>query len=103
MGSSKDNITVDPGIGFAKRFEDNIAIIKNIESFKKIGYPVLIGYSGKSFLGTITNKETEDRLSASLSAGIMSALYGADILRVHDVGETSDALKVLNALKTSGD
>lgn len=98
-GISKDRITVDPGIGFGKRLEDNLEIIKNIETFKESGYPVLIGHSRKSFLGLLTDREPEERLSSSLAAGLISAVYGADILRVHDVKETADTLKVLKALK----
>ncbi len=97
-GIEKDRITLDPGIGFGKRLQDNLAIIKNIESFKESGYPVLIGHSRKSFIGIITGRETEDRLEGSLAAGLLSAVNGADILRVHDVKETSDTLKILKAV-----
>ncbi len=97
-GIDKDRIILDPGIGFGKRLGDNLEIIKNIETFKKSGYPVLIGHSRKSFLGLISGKDTEQRLASSIAAGLMSALYGADILRVHDVDETADSLKVLKAV-----
>ena len=100
-GIKRDRITLDPGIGFGKRLEDNLDIIKNIETFKKSGYPVLIGHSRKSFLGLITGREAEERLASSLAAGLMSAVYGADILRVHDVKETADTLKVYSSVKNA--
>ena len=98
-GIKKEQITLDPGIGFGKRLEDNLEIIKNIETFKKSGYPVLIGHSRKSFLELITGRNTEERLASSLAAGLMSAAYGADILRVHDVKETVDTLKVFSSVR----
>ncbi len=100
-GIRKEHITLDPGIGFGKRLEDNLAIIKNIETFKESGYPVLIGHSRKSFLGMLTGKEPEDRLESSIAAGVMSACYGADILRVHDVRETADSLKIFRAVTSA--
>ena len=98
QGIEKDRIILDPGLGFGKRLQDNLAIIKNIESFKESGYPVLIGHSRKSFIGILTGREPEDRLEGSLAAGLLSAVNGADILRVHDVKETSDTLKILKAV-----
>ena len=98
-GISSDRIIIDPGIGFGKRLQDNIDIIKNIETFRETGYPVLVGHSRKSFLGMLTDREPEERLGASLAAGIISAVNGADILRVHDVKETSDTLEIFRALK----
>ena len=100
-GIKADRVIIDPGIGFGKRLQDNLAIIKNIETFKESGYPVLIGHSRKSFIALLlgTGSDPEERLSASLSAGIISAANGADILRVHDVRETADTLKILNAVR----
>ena len=100
-GINRENIIIDPGIGFGKRLEDNLSIIKNIETFRDSGYPVLMGHSRKSFIGIVTGRETDDRLAGSLAAGIISAINGADILRVHDVRETVDTLKILKAVNNT--
>lgn len=97
----KENIIVDPGLGFGKRtgrgIEDNCEILKRLSELKELGYPVLVGASRKTFIGNICGgKEQlppEERLGGSLSAAIVATLNGADILRVHDVGETKRCLK----------
>lgn len=96
-GVSKERIIIDPGIGFGKRCSDNIALLKHLDLFKKFGFPVLAGYSRKSFIGEITGRDTEERLPGSLAAGIVALLKGADILRVHDVKETVDTVKMADA------
>jgi dihydropteroate synthase len=85
---------VDPGLGFGKRFEDNVELVKNIHVFRDLDCPVLIGASRKSFLGQITGQEVASRLSATLSVNYIALQRGADILRVHDVGEHRDMIKV---------
>ncbi len=98
-GIDPDRIIVDPGIGFGKTLEHNLALLRGLGRIKKIGKPVLIGTSRKSFIGTITGKETGDRLlgtAASVAAGIMN---GADIIRVHDVEEMLDVARVVDAIK----
>jgi len=107
-GIKKDKIIVDPGIGFGKRtgsgIEDNCTILANLKEFKKLGYPVLVGPSRKTFIGNISDKKrlvSSDRLEGSIAAAVMSAVNGADIIRVHDVRETKRALNVLNCLKKS--
>lgn len=97
-GIRKEKIFLDPGIGFGKRQQDNLDLLKGIPELKETGYPVLIGLSRKRFIGNITGKEAEDRLAGTISANLYSAMQGADILRVHDVAETVDALKVMKAL-----
>ena len=96
-GIDESKITIDPGLGFGKTADDDIAIINSIAYLKKLGFPVLIGHSRKSFIGTITGKNVEERLAGSLAAGIVSLINGADILRVHDVKETSDTVKIVDA------
>lgn len=96
-GVKKENITVDIGIGFGKTAEENISLINQLAFFKEKGFPLLIGHSRKSFLGYITGKEVEERLASSLSAGFIAMMRGADILRVHDVEETADTVKVFKA------
>ena len=92
-------IILDPGIGFGKRQQDNLAILKGIPRFKEAGYPLLIGASRKSFIGNITGKPVEHRLIGSIAVNFYAALLGADILRVHDVAETREALQILAALE----
>jgi dihydropteroate synthase len=96
---SPDKIIIDPGIGFGKRLEDNLAIINSLERFSHLGYPVLVGLSRKSFLGTLTGTEVDDRLTASVAANMYCSLHGAAILRVHDVRETIAMLDVLSAIE----
>jgi len=97
-GIERRNITLDPGIGFGKRLEDNLAILKELESFKQLGCPILMGASRKSFIGRIDGSTADDRLGGSLAAALWSAAKGVDILRVHDVSETVQALRVWEAM-----
>lgn len=99
QGMKKENIILDPGFGFGKSVQDNLTLLKNLNTLCALNYPVLAGLSRKSMLGDITGKKTEKRLSASISAALLAAQQGAKIIRVHDVDETSDALKLLNAIQ----
>ncbi|HOT59928.1 MAG TPA: dihydropteroate synthase [Spirochaetia bacterium] len=98
-GIVRDAIVIDPGIGFGKRLDDNIALMQHIPDFVATGYPVLIGISRKSTIGAITGKDPHGRLPGSLGAACWAAEHGAAIIRVHDVAETVDALKVYLAFK----
>lgn len=98
----KENIIIDPGIGFGKRLEDNLLIMNNIERFNDLGYPVLIGLSRKSFLGAITGADADERLTESLAANMYAAMNGAAILRVHDVAETVRMLDIISAIEGAG-
>ena len=102
FGIAEHNIIIDPGIGFGKRLEDNLMILKNLERFKALGYPVLIGLSRKSFIGAVTGADIEDRLAGTIAANMYSAMHGADILRVHDVRETAWMLDILSAIEGAG-
>jgi dihydropteroate synthase len=93
-----NKIIIDPGIGFGKRFEDNLLLLNNLDSLKFLASPLMVGASRKSFLGQILNKNVDQRLFGSLSVAVLSAIKGADIIRVHDVAETKDALKVMEAI-----
>jgi dihydropteroate synthase len=98
-GVPHDAIILDPGIGFGKRVSDNLALLRGIPQLKRLGYPVLIGLSRKGFLGSVTGgKPVDERLAATIAANAFAALAGADILRVHDVAETSDMRRVLEAI-----
>jgi len=94
-GVSASRIVVDPGIGFGKRLEDNLALLKNIDALKHLGYPVLIGASRKNFLGLSLGREPDQRLAGSLAVAAHCWLEGVDLIRVHDVTETADLFKTL--------
>jgi dihydropteroate synthase len=100
-GVSKEKIIIDPGIGFGKRLIDNLAIIKNISIFKKLGCPILIGTSRKSFIGMVTGnmKNSDKRIGGSIASSIYAMLKGVDILRVHDVAATVEAVKVIKSIE----
>jgi dihydropteroate synthase len=91
-------IILDPGIGFGKRLEDNLTLIRCCETFKQFGLPVLVGTSRKSFLGLITGRPEDQRLAGTLATVQSLVQKGVNILRVHDVQETKDFLKVIKAL-----
>lgn len=93
-------IILDPGIGFGKTQYQNLAALNGISRLKTLGFPVLVGASRKSIIGTITGNPVNDRLAGTLAAHLHAVFLGADIIRVHDVKEHHDALKVINALKT---
>ena len=87
------------GFGFGKSLEHNLKMLADFESFPNLGYPVLAGISRKSMIGKITGKETNERVAPSIAAAIMAADRGAKIVRVHDVSETVDALKLWEAVQ----
>ncbi len=94
-----DQIILDPGIGFGKRYEDNLEIIKNIEKFKEFGLPLLVGHSRKSFIGRLLNKvDPKERLTGTLAVTAYLTLKKVDILRVHDVKENFEVVRVITNL-----
>ncbi|MDP1853830.1 MAG: dihydropteroate synthase [Candidatus Omnitrophota bacterium] len=97
-GISSDKIIIDPGIGFGKTLEHNMEIIRRLAEFKKMGFPVLIGTSRKSFIGQILNKEPQGRLMGTAASIALSIANGADIVRVHDVREMHDVVKIIDAI-----
>ena len=96
-GIVEDAIWVDPGIGFGKTDEHNLSLIRELERLSELG-PVLLGVSRKSMFGRLLGRETSQRLSGSLAAGLIGVQRGARILRVHDVGPTRDALEILRMI-----
>lgn len=84
-GIKENNIIVDPGIGFGKTYEHNILIMKNLDAFKKLGYPLLIGVSRKSIVGLTLSLPVNERLEGTIALNVAGILKGADIIRVHDV------------------
>jgi dihydropteroate synthase len=99
-GVKKNQIIIDPGIGFGKTLEHNISILSNVAFFKKAGYPVLVGPSRKAFIGTLLN-ESNPQKRVWGTAGAIAALAAqkTDIVRVHDVKEIAQLLKIFEAVK----
>lgn len=94
-GIDRRRICVDPGFGFGKTVEHNYALLRNIAAMRQeLGLPVLAGLSRKSMLGAVTGKPVDQRLAGSLAGALAAVANGAGIVRVHDVAETIDALKV---------
>ena len=93
-----NKIIIDPGIGFGKRVEDNLHLLRDLKDFTFLNKPILMGTSRKSFIGKVLNREVDDRLFGSLTTQILAVQNGADIVRVHDVKATHDALKMLKAV-----
>lgn len=98
-GVGKRRICIDPGFGFGKNFEHNLTLFKNLQFLKeRLDMPVLVGVSRKSMIGQLTGKPVQERLAGSVAAALCAATRGAEIVRVHDVAATVDALKVWRAL-----
>lgn len=102
-GIEKQRLIVDPGFGFGKSLEQNYSLLAHLDSFHDLGLPILAGLSRKSMLGNLLNREVDQRLAGSLASAIIARQKGAQIIRVHDVKETVDALKVLNAVQQQGE
>jgi dihydropteroate synthase len=97
-GIAKQNIVLDPGFGFGKTLQHNLDLFNSLPGLVATGYPLLVGVSRKAMIGQLTGKGVSDRVPGSITAATLAALKGAAIVRVHDVAETRDALKVASAL-----
>jgi dihydropteroate synthase len=98
-GIEAGRIILDPGIGFGKRLQDNLLIVKHLSSFRSLGFPVLIGLSRKSFLGQVTGEPVEGRLAATVAVNALAMMNGADIVRVHDVRQAVETARVVEAVR----
>ena len=98
-GIDFESIAIDPGIGFGKTLTNNVDLITKLDQLKVLGKQILLGVSRKSFIGDILNLEPAERLEGSIAAGIVGIINGANILRVHDVGSTIRAVRVVKALR----
>ena len=98
-GIDFESIAIDPGIGFGKTLTNNVDLITKLDQLKVLGKQILLGVSRKSFIGDILNLEPAERLEGSIAAGIVGVINGANILRVHDVGSTMRAVRVVKALR----
>jgi dihydropteroate synthase len=99
-GIAHNRLCIDPGFGFGKTVEHNLALLRNLDKIRSaLDLPVLVGMSRKSMIGAITGKPVEQRLAGSIAAALAAAEQGAYIVRVHDIAETVDALKVWQAVR----
>jgi dihydropteroate synthase len=103
LGIDAERIVVDPGFGFGKTMAHNVTLHRRIPRLCQLGYPVLVGWSRKSALGTITGRPVHQRQTASVAAALAAVQRGARVVRVHDVAETVDALKTWQALEDEAD
>jgi len=99
-GIARARIVIDPGFGFGKTVAHNLALLRGLRVLAETGYPVLAGLSRKSMLGGLAGRDVNDRAAASVAAALAAVARGAGIVRVHDVRETVDALKVWHAIET---
>ncbi|MDO4187838.1 MAG: dihydropteroate synthase [Lachnospiraceae bacterium] len=100
-GISKDKIVIDPGIGFVKSTEQNLLVMKNLEEFVKIGYPVLLGASRKSFIGNTLGLPVDDRLEGTLATTAVAVKTGTRFVRVHDVKENVRLINMLESIRNA--
>ena len=101
MNTGIKQIIIDPGIGFGKKYEHNIQLLKELKSFTSLGYPLLVGVSKKTFIGAILNLPPSERVEGTAAAVTASILNGANIVRVHDVKEMKRVAMVSDALKSA--
>ena len=97
-GLSQGQIVVDPGFGFGKTHDHNVELLANLRQLQDLDVPLLVGLSRKSTIGELTGRDVNDRMPGSVSAAVIAVMHGAQILRVHDVRETVDALRVASAV-----
>ncbi|HEU4735647.1 MAG TPA: dihydropteroate synthase [Solirubrobacterales bacterium] len=97
-GVAEELIWLDPGIGFGKTLEHNLELLRRLGELRDLGRPLVIGTSRKSFIGKVDGSGVEDRIGGSIASSVLAATEGADVLRVHDVAEMSQALAVARAV-----
>jgi len=102
LGVSRSRISIDPGLGFGKTVAQNYRLVAELETIVASGYPVVFGASRKSMLGAVTGRSVDQRLAGSVAAALAGVEHGAKVLRVHDVGETRDALMIWQSVKDAG-
>ena len=97
-GLDEELLIVDPGFGFGKTRQHNIELLANLRQLEQLGCPILAGLSRKATLGELTGRDVDERVPASVAAAVIAVTRGADIVRVHDVRETVDALRIAAAV-----
>lgn len=98
-GIDAERLIVDPGFGFGKNDRHNLKILANLDEFRALKLPLLVGLSRKRTLGTLTGRDAGERIAAGVAAAVIAVANGANIVRTHDVGPTVDALKVFDAVR----
>ncbi|MGO9411356.1 MAG: dihydropteroate synthase [Spirochaetia bacterium] len=101
-GIDPSMLIIDPGVGFGKRIQDNLRIIKELASLKSLNFPILVGLSRKSFIGEILDKPVEQRLIGTVTANTLAIINGANIIRVHDVGDAVEMVKIIDSVRRIG-
>jgi dihydropteroate synthase len=102
-GIGKERLVVDPGFGFGKALGHNLALMKHLQRFTRLGVPLLVGVSRKSMLGAVTGRPVEGRLAGGLALAALAVFSGARIIRSHDVAETRDAVAMIAAVLAAED
>lgn len=102
-GIASDKIIIDPGFGFGKTLENNLTLIKHLQKLKHLNCPLLLGVSNKNTIGEILNKKVNERMVGSLALAVYASIKGVNIIRVHDVNETVQALKIINQVCEAND
>jgi dihydropteroate synthase len=100
-GIRPENLLVDPGFGFGKTLAHNLALLARLAELRALGAPILVGLSRKTMIGQVTGRRVADRLTGSVAAALIAVQHGAQVLRVHDVAATRDAVAVLRAVITA--
>ena len=99
-GIRHNNIILDPGIGFGKNLKHNITLLRNISIYHSLGFPVMLGTSRKRFIKNLSGvNDSKDRLGGTIASNLSAIMQGVQILRVHDINEINQSIKVFNSLK----
>jgi dihydropteroate synthase len=98
-GVPEEHVLLDPGIGFGKSADHNLALLRGLPSIAALGRPVLVGLSRKGIIGALTGRDVSDRLAGSIGGALAAVAAGAAVVRVHDVPETVDALRVFTEIR----
>ena len=101
-GIDPEMVIIDPGVGFGKRMQDNLRIIKELASLKSLKFPILVGLSRKGFIGEILDRPVEKRLIGTVTANTLAILNGANIIRVHDVADAVEMVKIIDSVRRIG-
>ncbi len=97
-GVAEERIWVDPGIGFGKTLEHNLELLRRLGELRDLGRPIVIGTSRKSFIGGIDGSQADERVGGTIASSVLAAAEGAEVLRVHDVAEAAQAIRVAAAI-----
>jgi dihydropteroate synthase len=97
-GIVEERIWLDPGIGFGKTLEHNLELLRRLGELRELGRPLVVGTSRKSFIGKVDGSDVDDRIGGTIASSVLAAVEGADVLRVHDVAEMKQAMRVAGAI-----